>query len=95
MLELTTDTNSTANKLGRASFCLGVIAGDRSINWIHSLIIPGSDDGMVSVERIKLAGITDHVVIHAAHPFLTRNREAIRQVVCFLKNGRFEHEVKR
>ncbi len=93
MLELTTATNSTANKLGSANFCLGVIAGDRSINWLHSFIMPGRDDGMVSVERTKLAGMTDHIVIHATHTFMVKKREVIHQVVCFLQNGRFDHEL--
>ncbi len=90
--ELGTDANSTLNKLGPADFCVGVIAGDRSINWINSLLIPGSDDGKVSVERTKLAGMADHIVIHATHPLLMRNRTAIRQTICFLRTGRFERK---
>ena len=88
--ELGTDKNSTPNKLGPADFCTGVIAGDRSINWINSLFIPGRDDGKVSVERTKLAGMADHIAIHAAHPFLMRNRTAIRQTIRFLRAGQFD-----
>jgi hypothetical protein len=89
--ELGTDTNSTPNKLGAANFPLGIIAGDRSINWINSFLIPGSDDGKVSVERTKLAGMTGHIVIHATHPFIMKNREAIRQTIQFLRTGKFDH----
>lgn len=89
--ELGTDSNSVPNQLGPANFPLGVIAGDRSINWINSLLIPGSDDGKVSVERTKLADMSDHIVIHATHPFIMRNREAIRQTIQFLRTGRFDH----
>ena len=88
--ELGTDKNSTPNKLGPAHFCAGVIAGDRSINWINSRLIPGRDDGKVSVESTKLAGMTDHIVIHAAHPFLMRNRTAIQQTIHFLRAGCFQ-----
>jgi triacylglycerol lipase len=89
--ELGTDKNSTPNKLGPANFPVGIIAGDRSINWINSLLIPGSDDGKVSVDRTKLAGMSDHIVIHATHPFIMRNREAIRQTIQFLRTGSFAH----
>ncbi len=89
--ELGTDKNSTPNRLGPANFPLGVIAGDRSLNWINSLLIPGRDDGKVSVERTKLAGMSDHIVIHATHPFIMRNGEAIRQTLQFLRAGRFDH----
>src|ERR1700730_14728877 len=43
--ELRTDLDSTPNKLGPVNFELGVIAGDRSINWINSLMIEGKNDG--------------------------------------------------
>jgi triacylglycerol lipase len=88
--ELGTGTNSTPNRLGPVNYPVGIIAGDRSINWINSLLIPGRDDGKVSVERTKLAGMTDHIVIHTAHPFIMRNREAIRQTIQFLRTGGFD-----
>ncbi|HUE36258.1 MAG TPA: hypothetical protein VMO20_02615 [Candidatus Acidoferrum sp.] len=88
--ELGTDKNSTPNKLGPANFQVGIIAGDRSINWINSLFfIPGPDDGKVSVERARLAGMSDFRVIHTAHPFIMRNSEVIRQTIRFLRTGKF------
>ncbi|HLX95607.1 MAG TPA: alpha/beta hydrolase [Verrucomicrobiae bacterium] len=89
--ELGTDTRSTPNQLGPATYPVGIIAGDRSINWINSLLIPGPDDGKVSIERTTLAGMSDHLVIHTAHPFIMRNREAIRQTIQFLRTGTFDH----
>ena len=90
-IELGTRTNSVPNALGPVNYSVGVIAGDLSINWINSLLIPGRDDGKVSVERTKLAGMDDHIVIHTAHPFIMLNREAIRQTLQFLRTGGFEH----
>jgi triacylglycerol lipase len=87
--EIGTDAHSIPNTLGPVNFPVGIIAGDRSINWINSLLIPGPDDGKVSTERTKLAGMSDHIVLHAAHPFLMRNRNAIRQTIQFLKAGSF------
>jgi len=88
--ELGTDSNSVPNRLGPAKFPVGIIAGDRSINWINSLLIPGPDDGKVSVQRTKLAGMNDFVVLHTTHPFIMRNRQAIRQTIQFLKTGAFK-----
>ena len=88
-LELGTSLQSTPNKLGPVDFELGVIAGDRSINWINSLMINGKNDGKVSVERTKIAGMKDHLTIHTAHPFLMTNRIAIAQTLRFLREGSF------
>ena len=90
--EMGTGPDSTPNRLGPANFCTGIIAGDWTINWINSLMIPGADDGKVSVERTKLAGMADHVVIASSHPFIMKNPEAIRQTIGFLREGKFDHE---
>ncbi len=87
--QLGTRADSVPNHLGPATFPLGIIAGNRSINWINSCLILGPDDGKVSVARTPLAGMTDHIVIPATHPFLPRHRIAIRQTLAFLRTGHF------
>lgn len=88
--ELGTDKDSLPNRLGAATFPLGIVAGSQSINWINSAMIAGPDDGKVSVAKTKLAGMTDHIAISATHPFIMRNAEAIRQTLAFLRQGKFE-----
>ena len=87
--ELGTDAESVPRQLGPVTFELGVIAGDRSINWINSLMIAGADDGKVSVQRTKVAGMKDHLVVHAAHPFLMKKRQVIEATLRFLQTGAF------
>ena len=87
--ELGTGEDAVPRRLGAAKFCVGIIAGNRSINWINSAMIPGPDDGKVSVERTKLAGMADHLVLPVTHPLMMRDAEAIRQTVAFLREGKF------
>ena len=87
--QLGTGTESVPNQLGPVDFELGVIAGDRSINWINSLLIPGPDDGKVSVERTKVAGMQAHRVVHVTHPYLMKNAAVIRETIHFLRHGQF------
>ncbi len=88
-LELGTGLHSAPSKLGPVNFELGVIAGNRSINWINSLMIVGANDGKVSVERTKVAGMKSHITIPCAHPFLMTNRTAIAEAIHFLQTASF------
>ena len=85
--QLGTDTNGFIAKLGPVEFPLCVITGDRSINGINSVIIPGDDDGKVSTESAKVEGMDTYKVIHATHPYIMKNDEAIRLTIEFLKTG--------
>jgi len=87
--QLSTATDSLPNRLGKANFRLGVIAGDRSIDPILSLFIPGKNDGKVSVARTAVEGMKDFKIIHATHPFIMRNRQVIKEVISFLEKERF------
>lgn len=68
---------------------LGIIAGDRSVDPISSAIIPGVDDGKVSVESTRLSGMSDHITIHASHLFIISQQETVDLVHQFLRKGAF------
>lgn len=87
--ELGTDPQSTPHQLGPVDFECGVIAGDRSINWINSSLIPGRDDGKVSVRRSRVEGMQDHKVVPATHPYIMKNAEVIASTLHFLREGTF------
>ena len=59
-LQLHTGSDSIPNQLGAVAFPLGVIAGSKSLNPVYSAMIPGPDDGKVSVESTKVAGDRPH-----------------------------------
>ena len=63
---------SIPRSLGPASFHVGIITGNRTINPILSLLIPGTDDGKVSIESAKLEGMADFCVIPSSHPFIMK-----------------------
>jgi triacylglycerol esterase/lipase EstA (alpha/beta hydrolase family) len=90
-MQLGTDDFSVPKKLGKANFNVGIIAGTKSINWILSTLIPGIDDGKVSVINTKLDGMKDHIELETTHPFMMKNNEVIEQVVHYLRTGKFQH----
>jgi len=82
--------DSVPLRLGPASFELGVIAGNRTIDPITSAVLENPDDGRVSVEDTKLEGMTDFIVVEHSHAFMMRMRTPIDLTIAFLKDGKFE-----
>jgi hypothetical protein len=89
--ELGTDPQSLPRSLGEPTFDLGIITGNRSVNPILSMLIPGDDDGKVSLGSARLAAMKDFIVISASHPFIRKNRAAVAQTIQFLRDGTFSH----
>jgi pimeloyl-ACP methyl ester carboxylesterase len=90
--QLGTGEASVPRQLGPANFDVGIIAGTRSINLILSAIIPGSDDGKVSVENARLEGMNDFITLPVSHPFLMKDDEVIRQIIYYLRHGEFDRK---
>ncbi len=89
--QLITDQSSVKHLFGEVNYELGIIAGNATIDPISSAIIPGENDGKVAVERTKLEGMKDHIVVSASHTFFPSNKEVQNQTLHFLKNGNFKH----
>jgi triacylglycerol lipase len=89
--QLGTGPDGIAARLGPVRVPVGVITGSEHAffdGWL-SEIIPGADDGKVSVQRAQVEGMADFLVVPHAHSFIMEKEEVISQTLHFLTHGRF------
>ncbi len=89
--QLVVDAEGYIANLPKPDFEFAVIAGGRGIEQGFNPLIPGDDDGIVSVASTQLPGATDSLVvtdgISATHTFLPSNTEVIESAVRFVSTG--------
>lgn len=68
-------------------FPFAVIAGGRGTLKGYNPIVPGDDDGTVSIQSTRLAGAADFATVRSLHSFLMNQPESIEMSVRFLQTG--------
>ena len=88
-MHLGTDQARLGDLYGPVDYELGIIAGNRTMARVLSRLLPGENDGKVTVARTKLAGMKDHIVLPVSHTFMPSNKVVRRQALHFIEQGIF------
>jgi hypothetical protein len=71
------------------TFQFGIIAGGKSDGKGYNPLLPGDNDGIISVDTTQLAGARDFVVLPVLHSLIVGDSKAHEYVLRFLQQGYF------
>jgi len=87
--QLRTTPDSLPNRLEAIDAEVGVITGSRSSDPWFSLFLNEQSDGKVTISNTKLTEMRDFLVVPHGHTYIMNSARVIKQVRCFLENGKF------
>jgi pimeloyl-ACP methyl ester carboxylesterase len=67
----------------------GIVAGGLGNDEGFNPMLPGDDDGLVTVASTRLAGARDFAVVPTVHMLLPMDGKVMQYALCFLQNGYF------
>ncbi len=93
--ELASGWKELEPKLATPPFEFGVLAGGKSDGRGFNPLIPGDDDGVITVESTRLPGARDFRLLPVLHSFFMNDRRVHEHANQFLRHGYFESEQSR
>jgi pimeloyl-ACP methyl ester carboxylesterase len=76
--------------LGTPPCPFAIVAGGRGNDEGFNPMLPGDDDGLVTVASTRLAGASDFVLVPTIHVLLPLDPRVMRYTLSFLEQGRFQ-----
>jgi hypothetical protein len=77
-------------KLATPHFEFGVLAGGKADGKGFNPLLPGDDDGVVTVESTRLPGARDFRILPVLHSFFMNDKRVHEYAVRFFEHGHFE-----
>jgi pimeloyl-ACP methyl ester carboxylesterase len=93
--QLGRDWPELEKRLATPDFQFGIIAGGKANQKGYNPLLPGDNDGTISVDTAKLAGARDFVVVPVLHSFMMDDPTVQEYVLRFLRHGHFLSEKHR
>lgn len=93
--DLRKTTESMALIAGIPKCEFGVIAGGTGTRYGMNPVVPGDDDGLVTVASTRLPGMKDWIRLPHAHGLIQIMPRSVDNTFLFLETGRFEEDAPR
>jgi hypothetical protein len=90
--QMATGWENLESRLTTPSFEFGVLAGGKGDNRGYNPLIPGDDDGVITVESTRLPGARDFRRLPVLHSFFMNDQKVHEMTARFLAHGYFESD---
>jgi pimeloyl-ACP methyl ester carboxylesterase len=87
--ELGSQWGSIEKHLAAPTFEFGIVAGGKRDDRGFNPLLPGDNDGTISVDTTRLAGASDFIVLPVLHSFLMDDEKVKQYTLQFLRHGYF------
>ncbi len=92
--ELVTEADGTIKSLPTPDFEFGIVAGGKGDDKGFNRLLPGDNDGTVTIASARLVGAADFLQVPKIHSFLMTDATVIAAVRHFLEHGCFSPDRK-
>jgi len=93
--ELGVEWSTLEQRLATPGFDFGIIAGGKQDGRGFNPLLPGDNDGTISVDTTRLIGASDFVILPALHTFLMDDAKVQEYTLRFLQQGYFTEPKER
>jgi hypothetical protein len=93
--QMATGWEDLESRLATPSFEFGVLAGGKGDGRGYNPLIPGDDDGVITVESTRLPGARDFRRLSVLHSFFMNDEKVHEMTARFLAHGHFESDDSR
>jgi pimeloyl-ACP methyl ester carboxylesterase len=93
--QIGSDWDKLEGTLAIPRFEFGIIAGGKNDGRGFNSLLPGDNDGTITVATTQLIGASDFVVVPVLHTFIMSDERVLCYVLRFLQNGYFVSDAAR
>ena len=90
--QFSTKKDSFVNQLGEPDYNYMILIGNKTNNFLYSMIIRGKDDGMVPLKTAKMKSDNFKIIENTTHTSILKDRRTMKEISEFFKSSDLNKE---